>query len=540
MDEAAATPPGPGNGVGARLDPAHARNALIVLSAIALMVQYVETMVIPAIPTFLRFFQLRSNALPTVTWVLTAYLLVGTVATPIFSKLGDIVGKKQMLLVTMVIYAVAVSVAGFTPNIGAFFGLARPDQIYVFILVRGIQGIGIAMFPLAFAIIGETFPPREIGLAQGIVSAMFAAGASLGLFGGAWITDTFGWQLTYHTVIPFAVLAVILAALILPTSRVRHAVRLDVGGAAALGVALAGFLLALSEGPTWGWLTIDAVTVAGVPVGVPLFLAISVVAFVLFLLWEPRVTAPIVDFARMKVRNVWISNVVGLLTSAGMFIIFVVVTLVIQAPTTAYGLGESIFISGLLFVPSTLAMLAFGPFIGRAVTRFGPKPLMILGGVLVMAGGLLLMAFNRLPIQFVFVPISALVGMVMTFIAIINIIVLSSRPQELTIQTGMNQTFRNVGMALGPAISATILTSLTVTHRFPTPSGLQSVTFPSLTGFEVAFLVTALLGASCAVLSLFVQNYRYLADGTRVATPAPASPDGGESAGSAPSAPERA
>ena len=128
----------------------------------------------------------------------------------------------------------------------------------------------------------------------------------------------------------------------------------------------------------------------------------------------------------------------------------------------------------------------------------------------------------------------------MTFIAIINIIVLSSRPQELTIQTGMNQTFRNVGMALGPAISATILTSLTVTRRFPTKAGIQSVTFPSLTGFEAAFLVTALLGASCAVLSLFVRNYRYLADGTRVATPARASPDGGESAGSAPSAPERA
>ncbi len=517
---------GPGGGSGGtRLDPKQARNALIVLSLIALMVQYVETMVIPAIPTFIRFFQLQTNAVPLVTWVLTAYLLVGTVATPIFSKLGDIVGKKQMLLVTMAVYAIAVSFAGFTPNIASALGWSRPDAIYLFIFVRGVQGIGIAMFPLAFAIIGETFPPREIGVAQGIVSAMFAAGASLGLFGGAWITQTYGWQLTYHTIIPFAFLFLALAVLILPTSKVRSPVKLDVVGAATLGIALAMLLLALSEGPTWGWSNFSGVTAGGLAFGVPQILIICVVAFAAFLLWEPRAKFPIVDFTRMKVRNVWIANVVGLLTSAGMFVVFVTMTYVIQTPAYAYGLGQTIFISGVLFVPSTLCMLILGPFIGRAVTRYGPKPLMILGGTLVALGGFLLTTFNRLPIQLVFVPIPALVGMVMTFIAIINIIVLSSKPQELTIQTGMNQTFRNVGMAIGPAISATILTSLTTVLLVPELiSGhpiMAPVTFPTLQAYDTAFLVTALLGVSCAVLSLFVQNYRYLADGTRVTGPEP-------------------
>lgn len=531
MAEGAHGPPGAG---AQRLDPAHARNALIILSAVALMVQYVETMVIPAIPTFIRFFQ---TGLPVVTWVLTAYLLVGTVATPIFSKLGDIVGKKQMLIVTMAIYAIAVSVAGFTPNIASALGYTPSQAVYLFILVRGVQGIGIAMFPLAFAIIGETFPPREIGIAQGIVSAMFAAGASLGLFGGAWITQTFGWQVTYHTIIPFAFLALILAIIILPGSKVRSPVKLDIVGAATLGIALAGLLVALTEGPTWGWLNESAVSVGGVAIGVPIFIAISAISFLAFLLWEPRAKFPIVDFSRMKVRNVWIANVVGLLTSAGMFVVFVTMTIVIQAPQFAYGLGQTVFISGVLFVPSTLCMLMLGPFIGRAVTRYGPKPLMILGGVLIMTGGLLMMTFNRLPIQFVFVPIPALVGMVMTFIAIINIIVLSSRPQELTIQTGMNQTFRNVGMAIGPAIAATITTSLTVAILVPAMLNGQPVivnghplmvpvSFPSLMGYETAFLVTAILGASCAILSVFVHNYRYLADGTRVTGPQAGAPAG--------------
>jgi MFS family permease len=516
----AEAPPATAAAGGMRLDPAHQRAALIILSAIALMVQYVETMVLPAIPTFIRFFQLTSNGVPTATWVLTAYLLVGTVATPIFSKLGDIVGKKRMLILTMAIYAIAVSVAGFTPNIASLLGWSRPNAIYLFIAVRGVQGIGIAMFPLAFAIISEQFPPNRIGTAQGIVSAMFAAGASAGLVGGAWITDTFGWQATYHSIIPFAFLILLLAILLLPPTRVRHAVPLDVGGAATLGVALGGFLVALSEGPTWGWTRWSSVSVAGLPLGVPDFLILGVVGLVAFFVWEPFAASPIVDFARLKARNVWISNVVGATTSAGMFIIFVSVVYIIQAPTTAYGLGQSIFVSGLLFVPSTLSMLFLGPVIGRSLARVGPRPLMIFGGVLVMAGGLLLYAFNRTETQFLLAPIAALVGMVMTFIAVINVVVLASRPQEVTIQTGMNQTFRNIGMAIGPALAATILTSFSFAWAVPGTFGRVTIPYPTLTGYEYAFLTTAALGAVGAVLSIFLRNYRYLADGTRVDGPA--------------------
>jgi len=112
-------------------DPRAATIVLVIIAGMALMVTYVETMVLPAFSTFQTFFELpfTSQSTATITWILSAYLLVGTIATPIFGRLGDIYGKKRMLLVAMSIYAAAVTVAGFTPNIGDFLGVSRPNQI---------------------------------------------------------------------------------------------------------------------------------------------------------------------------------------------------------------------------------------------------------------------------------------------------------------------------------------------------------------------------------------------------------------------------
>ena len=133
---------------GTPYDPRAARNVLIVFSLMALMVMYVETMVIPAFKSFVLFFD--NAPATTVVWIVSAYLLVGTVATPIFGKLGDKYGKKQVLVLVMGLYAVAVALAGFSPNIGAAFGIDRANLIYVLIGIRAFQGLGMGMFPLAF------------------------------------------------------------------------------------------------------------------------------------------------------------------------------------------------------------------------------------------------------------------------------------------------------------------------------------------------------------------------------------------------------
>ncbi len=206
---------------GRRFDRHQAMTALVIIAGMTFMITYVETMVIPAFETFYTFFDHPPDT--TIAWILSAYLLVGTIATPIFGKLGDIYGKKRMMLVAMSIYAVAVACAGFSPNIGAAFGISRPDQIYLLIGFRAVQGIGMGMLPLGFAMLPELFPADRVAQAQGIISAMFAAGACLGLVGGGYLAQTYGWPFTYHTIIPVAIVLPLLALWKVPESTSRTA-----------------------------------------------------------------------------------------------------------------------------------------------------------------------------------------------------------------------------------------------------------------------------------------------------------------------------
>ncbi len=511
---------------GTPYNPVAARAVLIVLALMAFMVTYVETMVLPAFESFVRFFDNAPTS--TVVWIVSAYLLVGTVATPIFGKLGDKYGKKRMLVFVMVLYAIAVSLAGFSPNLGAAFGASRPNQIYVLIAIRAFQGLGMGMFPLAFAMIPEVFPASRVGQAQGVVSGMFAAGASLGLVGGGYIAYQYGWPLTYHTVIPVAVILAVLAYFILHESPHLSPQPIDLPGIGSLGFALAMLMFGITEGTYWGWTSFSAVSLGGVPWGVPEFFLLALAATVFFLLWEPRAKNPVVSFTALKQRNIWVSNVNGVIVGMGMFLVFVGMVLLVEDPFPP-GFGLTEFQMGLVAVPSSLSMLAFAPLWGRWVATRGPKPVMLLGFGVMGLGALGLVLFHAQVWELIVFTIPTLVGNVAVLIAMSNIIVLSVSPKELGIQTGMNQTFRNLGSAVGPVIAATVTLSFTARVLVSPPAAPPTyANVPSIEGFQIVFgliLVTALLGL---LLSFPLRNYRFHADGTRMGeaghTPSPTGP----------------
>jgi MFS family permease len=508
----------PPAGAASALDPAYARNVLAILAVMALMVTYVETMVLPAFSNFEMFFGVTRAS--TIAWILSAYLLVGVVVTPIFGKLGDIYGKKRMLLIAMGVYAIAVSVAGFTPQIGAAFGLSRPNQIYALIGVRAVQGIGMAMFPLGFAMLPEVFPPAKVGQAQGILSGMFAAGAALGLVGGGWIAQTFGWQLTYHTVIPLAVLVFLLAAFVIRESKIRQARKLDIPGVASLGAGLALLMLGITEGAYWGWTKFSAVTLGGVPWGVPEFFILAAGAFAFFLYWEPRAPSPVVLFSSLKERNIAISNVNGVFVGMAMFLLFTVLIILGEYPTPGFNLGE--LRAGLVLVPAVIGMMATGPFLGRAIGRFGPKPVMVLGFLLIIAGALGLVAYNRTPIEVGVFAVPMMAGNVAVLISMSNIIVLSVDPKTMGAQTGMNQTFRNLGSAIGPVL----VTSILAGYAFPIT--VQPYVNYHAIAYQWVFGLVAAIGLIGALLSLGLKNFRFLADGSRTGQPSSAPGPAGE------------
>jgi MFS family permease len=496
---------------GRPFDAKRASRVIAILAGMALMVTYVETMVLPAFKQFYTFFDQTGGSFANITWILSAYLLVGVVVTPIFGKLGDLYGKKRLLLIAMGVYAVAVTVAGFTPNIGDAFGVSRPNQLFILIGVRAVQGVGMAMFPLGFAMIPEVFPPRRVGQAQGIVAGMFAVGAALGLVGGGYIAQTYGWQLTYHTVIPAAILLLILGALLLTESPFRSDRKLDLPGVTSLGIGLATFMLAITEGAIWGWGALGAVSFLGIPWGVPQFFIVSVLAFAFFVWWEPRAKSPVIEFKALKQRNILIANINGLLVGMVMFFVFTAFTILVELP---YGPGfnESELTMGLLLLPAALGMLICGPILGRAISRVGPKPIMTLGFGLIVLGSAFLILFNRTLLDIAILPIPLLVGSVAVLISMTNVIVLSVDRRELGVQTGMNLTFRNLGSAIAPVATSTILASFTASYLGGHFTGY------SLEGFQIIFGLMAVMSVAGLLLSLASKNFRFGADGVRQET----------------------
>jgi len=497
---------------------------LVLLAAAALMVNYVETMLVPALPTLVAFF----GGVPytTIAWVVSIYLLVGVSTTPVFAKLGDIYGKKRIIVVVLAVYAVAVAVSGFTPQIASALGFNGSQAVYFLIAARGVQGLGLALFPLAFAMVGEELPPARVGQAQGLIAAMFAIGAALGLFVGAWLIQNYGWQSAYHTVIPVAGAILGLAVWALPESRHRLRVRLDVAGAGLLGGALATFLLGLSEGPTWGWSQLSAVHLGILPLGVPELFALSVLFTGLFYWQEKTTRDPMVHLERFRERNLAVSYFAILLVGVALFLGFVGITIIVETPVV--GLGRSVFEFGVLSLPTTMSMLVAAPFVGRGITRFGPKPLVLVGSTLSTAGFLLLLTFHQTYLELMLAPVPTFVGLVTMIISITNVVVLTSRKGETGIQTGMSEMFQDLGASIGPVLVATVLASFTGTYYVPAAGGtagsglptLVPVQLPSLTGFEWLFALGAVLTISCGILGAFLRNYTFAADGARVEAPA--------------------
>jgi MFS family permease len=163
---------------------------LIILSCLGLIVMFDETMILPAIPDFIRDFNISYS---TSSWLLSAYIIAAAVMTPVAGKLSDIYGKKKILLIVMAVYAVGILAGRFATNIE--FMLAA----------RAAQGVGMAMFPIAFGIIREVLPEKKLAIGQTIFSSTFSGGATVGLVGGAAIIQNFGWQATFLAILPVAI-----------------------------------------------------------------------------------------------------------------------------------------------------------------------------------------------------------------------------------------------------------------------------------------------------------------------------------------------
>src|SRR5208282_291238 len=376
---------------------------------------------------------------PTIaSWITSAFLIVGSAVAPLFGRLGDNYGKKRMILVSLTFYTFGVGIAGFSPS------------IYFLLFSRAVQGVGFAIVPLGLAIITDTFPRDKIAGAQGIISGTFAIGAAAGLIIGSEVVQDLGWQYAFHSafVLSIVLFLIVLKVIRRDVPRAKH--KVDFLGAGILMSGVTLLLVYATEGPSLGWLNSEEIA----------FLLPGIFLSLFFFYFETRVAEPLIRLDLLRIRNVLVANLVGLVSGIVMFLLFFAIIYYAELPVP-FGLSLGIVATGLTLAPATLAMLIIGPFAGRAVARFGPRP-MLFTACLAMGTGLTLFIINRatsidLSIDLVF----SLVGIVCVIIPIVNMVSLSVPRDTIGVALGFNTMLRNLGGAVGPVVATAIMASYT-------------------------------------------------------------------------------
>ncbi len=432
-----------------------------------------QSLVVPALPTL----QHDLGTTPTgVTWVFTAYLLSASVSTPIAGRLGDMFGKKRTLLVVL---------AGLG---GGSLVAALATTLPVLIAARTIQGIGGALFPLAFGIIRDEFPRERVAGGIALISGLLGIGGGLGIVLAGPILDNLGYHWLFW--IPCVVVAVtaIATMLFIPESPIRAPGSVDWLGAVLLSFWLVCLLLAISEAPQWGWTSARTIGL----------LVVAAAAGAAWVVLEARTRSALVDMQMMRLRPVWSTNLAGFLIGFGLFSAFVLIPQFVQTPeSNGYGFGSSVTQSGLFLIPSTLMMLVAAPFSGRLSRLYGSKVPLVLGAALTMLAFVVLAVAHSSHWQFYAASALLGIGVGFAFASLANLIVEAVRPDQTGVATGMNAVMRTIGGAIGGQVAASLLAA-----------SLLADGYPSEHGYTVTFVVMAGVLAASVAASLAVPSRR--------------------------------
>src|SRR3984957_19033349 len=436
-----------------------------------------QSLVIPVLTTVQHELHTTQSA---VTWVLTAYLLSASIMTPILGRVGDMTGKKRVFVATLVALAVGSLLAAVAPSIG------------VLIVARVIQGFAGGMLPVAFGIIRDEFPAEKVAGAVGVIAALTAVGAGLGIVLAGPIVGALDWHWLFWLPMILTVVAAVSAILFVPESPQRTPGRISWLPALLLSGWLVALLVALSEAPSWGW---GSGSVLGL-------LGVAVVLAAGWVLAELRSATPLIDMKMMRRTAVWTNNLVALLIGVGMYATFAFLPEFVQTPTAAgYGFGASITRSGLMLLPSSVTMFIVGLLAGRLARKLGGRTLVICG-CLVGCGAMSMLAFAHHHQWQIYVSSALMgIGFGLVFSAMSALIVAAVPPSQTGVASGMNANIRTIGGSIGSAVMASIVTSQLE------PSGL-----PREASYTTGFAVMAggLLLASAA--GLLMPSTRRLRD----------------------------
>ncbi|MEJ7641890.1 MAG: MFS transporter [Candidatus Nitrosocosmicus sp.] len=443
---------------------------LVILSCIAVVIEYAETMLFPAIPNIIDDFKIDYS---TSSWILSGYLITAAVMAPIAGKLSDTYGKKKILLIIMSIFIISISAAGFSMN--ASFLIA----------CRIIQGIGLSMFIISLSILQSEVPKEKYALANGILASLYFSGSSLGLIAGGSIIHITDWTVTFFSLIPLLGILYIVIIKFLKVNEIKQRPidiklsdlnfhhhntdnnpnnieqdtnpfslskrrKIDIKGAFILALGITFLLLALSYLDT-GDSSGSGITFSSISV-FSAFLTISLTFIIAFVKVEKKSTDPIIDLKFISNGSIFPLLIIFLIMGFTMFMVYQTIPILVRAPIPV-GFDGTTLTSSIVLLPFTIIFLALSPFVSKVISKFGNLRPLIFASIVSLIGFVSIYIFHANEFH-----VGINLGIISTGLALINtiamnIILLLTPKQFGGVVVGIVQVFTFTGMALGPVIS---------------------------------------------------------------------------------------
>src|SRR5579875_1994970 len=450
------------------------------------MIMLDNTVVNVALPTMEKDLGVSLSSLE---WIVTAYALTFAALMITGGKLADMYGRRRIFVVGLAIFTLSSLACGLAPNAGFLIG------------ARAVQGSGAALMnPATLSIITATFPPKQRGKAIGIWAGVSALALAIGPLVGGLITENLNWNWIFFVNVPVGALGVLASQIFIRESRdTSHEQRLDLPGLATSGAALLALSYALIEGGADGW-------TSGRILGL---FAASAVLLVAFVLLELRQRLPMLDLSLFRIGAFAGANIVAMMVSLAMFGVFFFVSLYIQNI-----LGYSATQAGAMFLPMTILIILVAPAAGRLSDKLGSRWLM--GGGMTLLGVSLLL-YQRVSVHSDFwtlLPAMLVggVGMAMTMSPMTSAAMGAVPVDKAGVGSGVLNSFRQVGGALGIALIGAILASY-LHHRPGTPAAAQDY----VNGLHAALAVSAGISLAAALVAVLTVRRRPEAERAHVA-----------------------
>ena len=511
---------------------------LIILSSIAIVIEYAETMLFPAIPDIINNFKINYDAS---SWILSGYLITAAVMAPIAGKLSDIYGKKKILLIIMTIFIVSIAAAGFSINISFL------------IASRIIQGVGLSMFIIALSILQSEVPKEKYALANGVLASLYFSGSSIGLVIGGSIVHYFDWRITFFSLLPFLGILYFVTVKFLIVkeeqgeeeeklstesnlelssyksnndnkgdkkiniddklkikreatkklfSSSQKKDKIDIKGALALASTIIFFLFTLS------YLEIGEKDIATInsPTNISIFLVllmISAISLVLFVRFEKKSVVPLIDLHLITNKTIFSTVITFMILGFTTFMVYQTIPVLVRAPIPI-GLGGNALTASMILLPFTIIFLILSPFVSKIITKLGNLRPFIIASIITFLGFVCIYIFHASDLQIMISLGIVAIGLALINTIAMNIVLLLTPKQFGGVVIGIVQVFTFSGMAIGPVMSSLFLQSFQT--NFCNEQQECSL-IPSSEAFNLIFITAAMASFVFIIIGLILKRF---------------------------------